>query len=186
MFDGLFKNRRVKRVAFELYNSAVNQARLPVFYTDLGVPDTLEGRFDMISLHVFLVLRRLKHEGAPMVDLGQAVFDAMFADFDRNFREMGVGDFGVGNRVKKLARGFYGRVAAYDEGLEGDDTILMAALSRNVYRRSEPSAEQVSQLTTYFRNQLAAVEQHHLTALTDGDPGFIEFEPRSEGSPDVR
>ena len=184
MFDGLFKNRRVKQTAFKLYTTAVNQARLPVFYTDLSVPDTLEGRFDMISLHVFLVLRRLKREGAPMVDLGQAVFDAMFADFDRNFREMGIGDIGVGTRVKKLARSFYGRVAAYDEGLEGDNTTLMAALSRNVYRQAAPSAEEVSQLATYFRNQSAAVEQQPLAALTGGDPGCIKLEAPLEGPPD--
>jgi len=183
MFDGLFKNRRVKRVAFELYTSAVNQARLPIFYTSLNVPDTLEGRFDMICLHVFIVLRRLKQEGEPMVDLGQAVFDSMFADFDRNFREMGVGDFGVGNRVKKLARSFYGRVAAYDEGFEGDVATLKAALSRNVYRQTEPSAENVSQLATYFRNQLAAVEKQPLTEFTEGYPGFVDFASALIGSP---
>ena len=174
MFDGLFKKRRVKRVAFELYTSAVDQARLPVFYNNLGVPDTLEGRFDMISLHVFLILRRLKREREGGQDLSQAIFDAMFADMDRNFREMGVGDFGVGNQVKKLARKFYGRIAAYDEGLEGDDTVLTAALSRNVYGAIEPSPEDISRLASYFRGQAAFVEKQTLGTLETGEASFTK------------
>jgi cytochrome b pre-mRNA-processing protein 3 len=180
MFDGFFKKRRLKQIAYELYTSAVGHARQPKFYTDFGVPDTVEGRFDMISLHVFLILRRLKQEGQPMQDLGQAIFDAMFADMDRNFREMGFGDIGVGNRVKKLARAFYGRVAAYDEGLEGEDATLAAALRRNVYRSANPTDNQVSCLVRYFRLQATNIDEHELEAITGGQPGFKEFGKSSE------
>jgi cytochrome b pre-mRNA-processing protein 3 len=180
MFDGFIKKRRLKQVAYELYTSAVGRARQPEFYTDLGVPDTLEGRFDMISLHVFLVLRRLKGEGQPMQELGQAIFDAMFADMDRNFREMGFGDIGVGNRVKKLARAFYGRVAAYDEGLEGEDETLTAALRRNVYRSADATDDQVSDLMHYFRSQAANIDKHGLEAIAGGKAGFQDYGMSSE------
>lgn len=180
MFDGFFKKRRLKLIAYELYTSAVGQARQPEFYTDLCVPDTLEGRFDMISLHVFLILRRLKHEGQPMQELGQAIFDAMFADMDRNFREMGFGDIGVGNRVKKLARAFYGRVAAYDEGLEGEDATLIAALRRNVYRSVDATDEHVSNLVRYFRIQAARVDKQGLKEISSGNTGFHDYAVISE------
>ena len=98
-----------------LYAAVVARAREPVFYTRFRVPDSLDGRFDMIALHAFLVLRRLKEEGADGAALGQALFDVIFSDMDRSLREMGAGDLGVGRRVKRMARGFYGRIAAYDQ-----------------------------------------------------------------------
>jgi cytochrome b pre-mRNA-processing protein 3 len=180
MFDGFFKKRKLKQIAYELYISAVGRARHIEFYTELGVPDTLEGRFDMISLHVFLVLRRLKGEGQPMQELGQAIFDAMFADMDRNFREMGFGDIGVGNRVKKLVQAFYGRVAAYDEGLNGEDSILISALRRNVYRSADVTDEQVLNLAGYLRSQATNIDKNDLEAFASGKAGFENYGMSSE------
>ena len=132
----LFGRNRHADAAHALYGAAVARAREPVFYTDLGVPDTLEGRFEMISIHVFLLLYRLKQEagagemGGP---LGQALFDLMFADMDRNLREMGAGDLGVGRRVKTMAAAFYGRIRAYDRGLAEGEAVLAEAIIRNVF-----------------------------------------------------
>ena len=134
----LFSRRpQADAVADALYALAVARARAPVFYRDLGVPDTLEGRFEMISLHVYMLLRRLKQgadgsrEGGGAI--GQALFDLMFADMDRNLREMGAGDLGVGRRVKAMAQAFYGRIQAYDDGLAAGAEILAQAVARNVY-----------------------------------------------------
>jgi cytochrome b pre-mRNA-processing protein 3 len=125
-----------------LYARIVARAREPAFYRDHGVPDTVEGRFEMIALHAFLVLHRLKEskaaDGPDEGALGQALFDLMFADMDRSLREMGVGDLGVGRRVKAMAQAFYGRIAAYEGGLAGGDGALAVALERNVFAGAPP------------------------------------------------
>ena len=106
-----------RRIAQQLYHAVVTQARSPVWYRDLGVPDTPEGRFEMIALHVALVVRRLRQEGVAGQALGQLLFDVMFADLDGSLRELGVSDLSVGAYVKRLAGNFYARLAALDEGL---------------------------------------------------------------------
>ena len=122
-------------VAERLYLALVTQARQPMFFQVLGVPDTVLGRFEMISLHAFMLFQRLRdtEDGA----LAQDVHDVMFADMDRSLREMGVGDLGVGKRVKKLASNLYGRIAAYEQGLAGDDATLAAALRRNLFATAD-------------------------------------------------
>ncbi len=132
---GLFRRPRHERTGFLLYGAAVTTAREPRFYTELGVPDTAAGRFELVSLHVALLIRRLRTEGDRTADaLAQAVFDAMFADMDVNLREMGIGDLSVGKRVKMLWEGFHGRALAYAETLAaGDESGLAAALARNVW-----------------------------------------------------
>lgn len=133
-----------------IYERVVAAARQPSFYLDLGVPDTPDGRFDMISLHAFLVLRRLNRERERTEDIGQAVFDLMFFDMDQNLREMGVGDLGVGRMVKSLATAFYGRAEAYEKGLGASDPMALAeALERNVYRHGTPGKHGLSALAAY-------------------------------------
>src|SRR5262249_51455750 len=101
----------------------------------LGVPDTLDGRFDMVGLHVFLVIRRLGALPEPGPAMGQAVFDAVFSDMDVNLREVGVGDLSVGRKDRAMWEAFHGRSAAYQAALSaGDATALAAALVRNVWR----------------------------------------------------
>ncbi len=134
---GLLGRGRHERAGFELYGRAVAAARAPVLYAVLGVPDTLDGRFDMVSLHAFLLIRRLRGLKSPGPALAQAVFDAMFNDMDVTLREMGVGDLGVGRRVKSMWEGFHGRASAYQTALDsGDRIVLTEALARNVWRNS--------------------------------------------------
>src|ERR1041385_4793859 len=121
-----------------LYLGLVRQARQPAFYARCGVPDSVDGRFDMITLHMALLLLRLKAEGPAAADLGQALFDTLFADMDRSLREMGVGDLGVGKRVKEMGKAVYGRLAAYEAGLAGAPGELEAALTRNLYGTVTP------------------------------------------------
>ena len=139
----------------DLYQRIVAQARVPLFYARYGVPDTPLGRFEMIALHAFLVMRRLKREGAAEAEVSQALFDLMFADVDRNLREMGIGDLGVGRRVKTLAKGFYGCIRAYESGLDagtpGD--ALEAALARNLYAGSPPEAAMLAAVADYVRRE---------------------------------
>jgi hypothetical protein len=99
----------------------LDQARRPWFYRDGGVPDSPEGRFEVIGLHAFFVLRRLRALGEPGQALGQEVFDVMFADLDRSLRELGVGDLSVGKHVKRYARFFYGRVAGLEQAFAAGD-----------------------------------------------------------------
>ena len=101
-------------VAERLYRDLVNQARMPVFYRELGVPDTPEGRFEMVGLHVALVVRRLRAAGAPGRALAQELFDLMFADMDESLRHLGIGELTVGKQIKRLAGLFYARLRDLD------------------------------------------------------------------------
>lgn len=114
----LFRSGAPSR-AIGLYRAIVIQARQTVFYSVHGVPDSVDGRYEMIALHVFLVLQQLKASGEG--GLAQDLFDTMFADMDQSLREMGAGDLGVGRRVRAMAEGLYGRIAAYEAGLAGND-----------------------------------------------------------------
>lgn len=123
---------RGPRVAESLYGAIVASARQEKFYAEWGVPDTIDGRFDMISLHLFLLLERLKGEGPAVEKTRQSLTDAFFLDMDRSLREMGVGDLSVGKKVRKMAEAFYGRVKAYAVALERGDG-LEDALRRNFH-----------------------------------------------------
>lgn len=120
--------------AHELYAAAVSQAREPVFYVDYAVPDSRDGRLELIQLHVILLLRRLQRGGEAGQLLGQALFDVFFLDLDRSLREGGVGDLSVGKWVKKIGQQFYARATAVEAALAQDDEAgLAAVLSSNVY-----------------------------------------------------
>lgn len=157
-------------VAERLYLALVTQARQPMFFQVLGVPDTVLGRFEMISLHAFMLFQRLRdtEDGA----LAQDVHDVMFADMDRSLREMGVGDLGVGKRVKKLASNLYGRIAAYEQGLAGDDATLAAALRRNLFATADANDAQVLAVAGYLRREVAALSGQSPAALRGGEIAF--------------
>ena len=148
---GLFGRKPHERAGFDLYGAAVAAARQPRFFAELGGPDTLDGRFDLVPLHVALLIRRLRRD--PDVagpKLAQAVFDAMFADMDVNLREMGVGDLVVGKRVKRMWEAFHGRAAAYEAAVDaGDAAALAAALARNIWRGEPPPAGAAAQLAAH-------------------------------------
>jgi cytochrome b pre-mRNA-processing protein 3 len=132
---GFLRRRPHERAGCTLYAQAVAAARDPYFYTAVGAPDTLDGRFDLVGLHAYLVIRRLQAEPPPGPAMAQAVFDAMFNDMDVALREMGVGDLSVGRKVKVMWEAFHGRAIAYGNALDaGDRACLRAALARNVWR----------------------------------------------------
>lgn len=166
-----------RAAAESLYTAIVAQARRPEFYAALGVPDSVDGRFDMIALHMFLVLHRLKDAGEEATAASQELFDAMFQDMDRNLREMGAGDLGVGRRVRAMAEGLYGRIAAYEDGLGGDDAVLAAALRRNVFGTVNdpgPPVRALSALCGYVRAAATALAAQDIGRLVAGEVAFPE------------
>jgi cytochrome b pre-mRNA-processing protein 3 len=135
-----------------LYGVIVAQARRPAFYGDYGVADTPAGRFDMIVLHLVLVVRRLRGEPAPIRALGQGVFDLFCRDMDHSFREMGIGDLAVPKHMRRVVEAFYGRVAAYDRAIEeADEDELAAALARNILPESAAPSACAKRLARYVR-----------------------------------
>ncbi len=176
----LLRRGRFERTGFELYGIAVTAAREPFLYIGLGVPDTLDGRFDLVGLHVFLLIQRLTREPAPGPALAQAIFDAMFSDMDINLREMGVGDLSVGRKVKVMWEAFHGRSAAYAAALKDADRLAMeAALARNVWRGETTAAQNPVGLARLVFAQSAHLSGQTLDALTRG---VADFRPAREAS----
>jgi cytochrome b pre-mRNA-processing protein 3 len=153
-----------RRAANDLYRTLVDHARTPAFFRELGVPDTPEGRFEMIALHVALVVRRLRCEGARGQALGQELFDLMFIDMDQSLRELGVGDLSVGKHVKRLARNFNARLATLDATLaSGDLARLCGMIERNVLHGvASPDARRIAALGSWL------IEQDRRLAGQDG------------------
>ena len=165
MLNALRRRKEYRLKAANLYAAVVERAREPVFFAIFGVKDTLDGRFDLIVLHVWLVLDRLK--GGP---LSQAFVDRVFVGFDEALRELGAGDIGIGKRVKKFADAFYGRMQAYGEAT--NEASMEAALIRNLYR-GEPGAGANALARYVLRARERLVD-------CDVDAGQLEFGPPPE------
>ncbi|HXI87937.1 MAG TPA: ubiquinol-cytochrome C chaperone family protein [Parvularculaceae bacterium] len=149
MILSLFRKDPLNDAADALFAAVAAQARAPSFYLLLGVEDSVDGRFEMLALHVYLLLRRLKSEAGAR-GLAQLVFDSFFGNLDSALREMGVGDLSVGRKIRGLAENFYGRVSAYEKGLSAESNDeLVAALSRNVFEAT--AAPTAPALAVYVR-----------------------------------
>ena len=132
---GLFGRGRHERIGFQLYTQAVQAAREPYFYAELDVPDTLDGRFDLVGLYACMVIRRLRALPPTGPRVAQAVFDAMFSDMDINLREMGVSDMAIAKKVRAMWEAFHGRALAYEAPLAAGDALALAeSIARNVWR----------------------------------------------------
>jgi cytochrome b pre-mRNA-processing protein 3 len=154
-FNHFRKPRAPQRGTIEaIYGMIVTQAREPVFYRDLGVPDTINGRFDLLVLHLWMILRRFRsEEGAANVS--QALFDRFCDDMDANLREMGVGDLTVPKRMQAFGEAFYGRSAAYDLALDSGKEPLAQALCRNIL--DGEGMEKARRLATYVETAIASL-----------------------------
>ena len=158
-----------------LYRAAVEAARRPAVMLALGVPDTLDGRFELVTLHAALLLRRVQRAPA-LAGLGQELVDLFVADMDRNLREMGVGDLSVGRKVKRMASAFYGRLDAYSDGLDrGGD--LAAAAERNLYGTLEAAPGQPERAAAYIRAVEAALATQEDDRLAAGGVSFPDTPP---------
>ncbi len=164
-----------RRVAPQLYARVVAAARAPEFYRDLGVADTIEGRYEMIVLHMVLLLRRLRMPDGQRPKLAQALIDYMAADFDRSMRELGIGDLSVARFMKRLGEGVYGRAAAYDSALDKADPIaLSAALLRNVYNGVDPEGRGLAVIADYVLAQSRYIGGQPIERI---DAGHVDFLP---------
>lgn len=132
-----------------VYEAIVAQARRSELYSELGVPDTLDGRFDMIILHNDAVMCHMQAGADEDRQFAQALIDELFRDMDRSLREMGVGDMGVGKRVKKMATVYYGRANAYANARSKGNDELTAALVRNVFEGDDTATQAAGRLARY-------------------------------------
>lgn len=181
----LFGKRKNARIN-EIYAAIMAQARRPSFYADYRVPDTLDGRFDLLVLHVVLVLYRLKGEGDAAREEGRRLSERFFADMDATLREMGVGDLSVPKRIKKMADAYFGRLSAYNAALDGGEgsDVLETVLDRNLFPdRSDPVAADA--LAAYVRAAAAALETTDTESVLAGRAAFPDpaaFAPKGEAS----
>jgi cytochrome b pre-mRNA-processing protein 3 len=174
VFANLRKRKATREAAQIAYGNIVAQSRAPDFYLRWGVPDTLDGRFELLVLHVFMVLNRLKRGNGEAGDFSQLLFDIMCADLDRGIREMGATDLGVGRHVKTMARAFFGRVSAYEKGL-GDRSALFSAIRRNLYGTVDPREDQLDMAVTYIFRQVEALSAASTDSLLTGEIPFAKL-----------
>ncbi len=169
MLKRLFKPRPAVVAGRELYARVVSQARVPALYADLGAPDTLEGRFELYSLHTYLLLERLKEQGPQAGEIAQVLFDTYLSGLDNALRELGVGDTVVGKRMRKLGEAFYGRVQSYETALASlpDRTALHALVARTVYADRDPAL--AVPMADYLLAQREALSAQPLQTLVAGD-----------------
>lgn len=164
-----------------LYAAAVEQARRPALYSKFGTPDTVEGRFEQVAIHVYLILRRLKNDAPGADQVAQKLFDVMFQNFDDSLRELGVGDMSIGRKIRTLAENFYGRVAAYEDALSSaapkDD--LAAALGRNIFENE--SAEGAVGLAAYVCETAALIDAQPVSRIVGGIVRFPALEDEKDG-----
>ncbi|MDB5652446.1 MAG: ubiquinol-cytochrome chaperone [Tardiphaga sp.] len=148
-----------------IYGMIVAQAREPVFYRELGVRDSVDGRFDMLLLHMWMVMRELQRKGAPRA-LSQALVERFCSDMDDNLRELGTADLKVPKKMQEFGRALFGRAAAYDMALDAGDEPLAQALSKNIYNGSDIA--HARQLVSYVGAAIAGLGRLAQTTLTSG------------------
>ncbi len=175
----LFRRTASRATIDALYGMIVAQARAPEFYRSYGVPDTVNGRFEMIVLHLVLVLRRLQREPESSRRLGQELFNRFCSDMDGSLREMGVGDLSVPVKMRKIGEAWYGRQAAYAAALDAAESeALAAALARNIFGSDPQIPTGARQLAAYARGASCMLddlpgEAISRSALTFPDPGAM-------------
>jgi cytochrome b pre-mRNA-processing protein 3 len=173
MLNALRRASARAKAVRSLYDALIAQARQPVFFADFGVQDSIDGRFDMVTLHAWLVLDRL--HAAGLMPLANRLRDTIFIGFDEALRDLGAGDMGMGRKIKTMREAFNGRMRAYDSA-EGE-TGLAAAIVRNVFRGNE---QRQAEALIIARYTLAS-----RVRLADCDPrsGALEFADLPESSP---
>jgi cytochrome b pre-mRNA-processing protein 3 len=180
-----FRRSAEDRTIASLYGMIVAQARTPAFYADYGVPDTVQARFDLIVLHLVLLLRRLAQkdvQGLIGRKFGQRLFDTFCRDLDGNLREMGIGDLAVPKHMRRFGEAFYGRQAAYLAALDApDQRDFEKALARNIFMDAADSGR-AARLARYARAVVRELDAQDEGALIRGEVAF----PKPEALADAR
>lgn len=166
-----------------LYGAIVAQARNPILYTQMKAPDTVEGRFDLVVLHLFLVNERLAALGEEGGALAQELLDFFFEDMDASLREIGIGDLSVPKKMRSLAEAYLGRTAAYQAALAAaDEAALAAALAKNIFG-NDAVAPEARRLARYVQTSFDVAKLTPLDAFLAGAPAFADLE---ESAADAR
>lgn len=174
MIWNLFKRKKANQALVEKQYAQITQsARSAAFYSEMGAPDTVMGRFEMITLHLVLYLRRTGTAGEAAQGIAQEIVDAFFEDIDHSIRELGVGDTSVPKRMKKLARMFYGRAKSYGVALAaGDRDALVEALRRNLHPDSPDTAPSMGPLSDWMMTTARKLEDVSEETLAAGQLAF--------------
>ena len=165
------QRRREREAAGRLYAACVEAARDPALYRDYGVPDTFQGRFEMVTLHLFPLLHRLMHQPGDDPALARLVSESFVTDMDATFREMGVGDITVPKRMKTLYASFAGRISGYTKALGEGEGALAAAIGRNVFPDS-PEDPRAQPLAARVEAALVALRGAEIDDLRRGEAMF--------------
>ncbi|MDP3174852.1 MAG: ubiquinol-cytochrome C chaperone family protein [Phenylobacterium sp.] len=173
LLERFFRPRSATAAGRALYAAAVARSRNPALYGALAAPDTVEGRFEIYTLHVVLLLDRLRGQGAAAADVSQALFDTYVKALDHALREMGVGDLSVGKKMRRLGEAFYGRVKSYAVAFESlpDVEPLRALLVRTVYAEAEDAP--VDALIAHVLAERDALLARPTESLVAGDAGWV-------------
>jgi cytochrome b pre-mRNA-processing protein 3 len=158
--------------AAKLYGAIVAQARLPLFYQSLEMPDTLEGRFVMLSVHLFAVLHRLKQEGPAARGLAQDLTDRFTADLETVLREIGIGDLSIPKKMRGLAASSAALLQAYEEALTAGEEVIAATLSEALPQDQRPSEAASRRLAHYLIDLVRHVDAQSVAALGAGEVRF--------------
>ena len=170
----IFRPRPARLAGQALYEAVTAQARQPAFYANLGAPDTVEGRFELYSLHVVLLLCRLKGLSGAAAETAQALFDVYVSALDNALREMGVGDLSVAKKMRKLGEAFYGRVKAYDAAITaGDRAALTALIERTVFEGA--TSQGLERLVDYVLACVADLAGQPTEDLLEGRPHWPDI-----------
>jgi cytochrome b pre-mRNA-processing protein 3 len=168
MFAFFKAKKPYEQEARQIYGACLDHVRRPVFYADMGVPDTMDARFDLLVVHVYMVMERLlRDESVEGEVINQTLFDVMFADMDQTLREMGIGDMGVPKRMRKMMTGFNGRVHVYQQAFDASDRAALAdAVARNIY--ADAGAVQKEALAEYIFKQRERLADMDVADILEG------------------
>jgi cytochrome b pre-mRNA-processing protein 3 len=161
--------------ADDLYDAIMAQARLPIYYQRLGVPDTLEGRFSVLTLNLFAVLRRLKGGGAEARATAQGLADRFVTDMDTVLREIGVGDLAVPKKVRKLVAGGANLIEGYDRAAAAGGEELETAIADSLPLDEEEARAVSAKLTPYVNALLEGLKQQPINDICAGRIRFPDI-----------
>lgn len=176
MLSAFFKKSSSQPAPQHIYGSLMTHSRSATFFTDYGIPDSVMGRFDVLSLHIYLLARRLREEGSPISqDLSQEVFDLYVSDVERALRELGIGDTSVPKKKKKMIRSFYGQIDDFDEAINKSDkaTIIEKIKNRYLSETENPNPEI---LCEYMLATEAHLKAQEMKSVLSGEVTWLQPE----------
>lgn len=167
--------RQEVKLADQLYNHVVSASRNPQLYGQSGAPDTANGRFELIILHIYMLFRRMQEDDAKVKSIKQKTFDCFLADMDVSLREIGVGPDGVPKRIQKMLENFYGRAGAYQAAIDDDNLMHLAdVIARNFYPDGKVNNQGAKNLAEYVFQAIIRLDQASTDNVMNSNFRFAE------------